>query len=208
MDLVLRELLKENTFLHDATTRLLTDPRMEATSSDGQKIAQVREEVWRRVTKCLSVASNRIKNAQEDVKILFLIDDNMFYRSMRYEYFQLARKCKYCWVPSRAMWMQCVIVQGTHRSARRMRLKSWHLLQTITNLSVVCFICRNFIPSRILSSNIISCNFIYNDNGIFKSWEFYHSCPLPGTSKAFILGRMHKNKQLLIKNKQKLKGTG
>ena len=39
--------------------------------------------------------------------------------------------------------------------------KSGHLLQPIANLSfVVWFICWNFIPSQILSSNIITWNFI------------------------------------------------
>jgi tRNA uridine 5-carbamoylmethylation protein Kti12 len=28
-------------------------------------------------------------------KYLIVIDDNMYYRSMRYEYYQMARKCKY-----------------------------------------------------------------------------------------------------------------
>ena len=37
---------------------------------------------------------------------------------------------------------------------------------------IVCYICWNFIPSKILSSNIISCHFIYNANGIFKLLEF------------------------------------
>ena len=30
---------------------------------------------------------------------------------------------------------------------------------------------------KILASNIISCNFIYDANGIFKSWGFYRSRP-------------------------------
>ena len=49
-----------------------------------------------------------------------------------------------------------------------------------------CFICQNFIPSKILSVNI-SCNFIYN--GIFIFWQFYGSRPFwsLGTSKAFTL---------------------
>ena len=59
---------------------------------------------------------------------------------------------------------------GTHHSARRMRLKSWQLLQPtcIANLSFVHSICRNFKPSKSLSSSIISCNFIhYANNGMF-----------------------------------------
>ena len=81
-----------------------------------------------------------------------------------------------------------VIVPGTHRSAMCMLLRSEHLLQLIVNLSfvIVCFIviCQNCTPSKILSSNIISCNFIYNANGIFKSWEFYHSRPSAGNKKS------------------------
>ena len=33
---------------------------------------------------------------REDGTIVILIDDNMYYSSMRYKYYQLARKCK-CW---------------------------------------------------------------------------------------------------------------
>ena len=54
-----------------------------------------------------------------------------------------------------------VVLPGTHRSAMRMRLKSWHLLQPITNLSFVCFNQWNLIPCKILSSNIISCSYIH-----------------------------------------------
>ena len=52
-------------------------------------------------------------------------------------------------------------------------------LDTYFNLSPIyhLYVCQNFIPSKILSSNIISCNLIYNANGIFKLWEFYCSCP-------------------------------
>ena len=74
----------------------------------------------------------------------------------------------------------CIVLPGTHRSARRMRLKSWHLLQPIANISFVCFICQNFILSKILSSNVIFRNFIYNANGIFIVLIL-----LPGTSTAF-----------------------
>ena len=65
----------------------------------------------------------------------------------------------------------CIVLPGTHRSARRMRLKSGHQLQPIANLPFVCFICQNYTSSKILSSNIIPCNFIYTMlNGIFKLW--------------------------------------
>ena len=76
------------------------------------------------------------------------------------------------------------VLQGTHRSARFMRFKSWHLLQFFANLSLVCFICRNFIPSEILSSNIYIMQFICSANGIFKSWEFYRSRPSSGKKQS------------------------
>ena len=85
-------------------------------------------------------------------------------------------------------------VNVTRHSATRMHLKSRHLLQLIANLSFVCFVCRNFIPSKILSSNIISCNFIYNAIGIFQSQEFYRSHLLAGNKQSihivifFLLG--------------------
>ena len=77
-----------------------------------------------------------------------------------------------------------VVLRGTHHSARRMCLKSWHLLQPIANLSFVCFICQNCLPRKILSSNIISCNFIYNVNGILKSWEFHRLHPSVGKKQS------------------------
>ena len=53
-------------------------------------------------------------------------------------------------------------------SARRMSLKSSH----------------QHIPSKILSSNIISYNFIYNVNGIFESLDFNCSRPSAGTKQS------------------------
>ena len=47
-------------------------------------------------------------------------------------------------------------------------------------------ICRNFIRSKILSSNI-SCSFIYNANGMFTCREFHRSCPSAGNKKIFTL---------------------
>ena len=54
---------------------------------------------------------------------------------------------------------QCIVLPGTHRSARHMHLS----LDTSFNLLLIyhlCFICRNFMPSKILSSDIISCKFL------------------------------------------------
>ena len=81
----------------------------------------------------------------------------------------------------------CIILLGTHRSARFMRLKSWRLLQE-SSASCQLFRSQNFIPSMILSSNImIFYNFIYNASGIFNHGSFTVHALLPGTSKAFIL---------------------
>ena len=46
------------------------------------------------------------------------------------------------------------------------------------------FIFRNFIPSKILSSNVISHNFIFNAKAIFRSWEFYRSHPFAGNRQS------------------------
>ena len=62
------------------------------------------------------------------------------------------------WVAEKLVPTEYWCPYGTHCSARHMCLKSWHLLQPIANLSFVCFICWNFIPSKIVSSKIISRN--------------------------------------------------
>ena len=73
--------------------------------------------------------------------------------------------------------------ESTCRFARNSSFCQVHAFDVLTPTStyhqfIICmFICRNFIPSTILSSNIISCNYICSANGIFKLWEFYHSCP-------------------------------
>ena len=56
--------------------------------------------------------------------------------------------------------------------------------QLIANSSFVWFIRRNYIASQILSSKIISWNFICNAKGIFKSWECYCSRPFAGNKHA------------------------
>ena len=65
-----------------------------------------------------------------------------------------------------------IVLPGTHHFARRMRFD--------------VFIGQNFIPSKILSSHITSCNFIYNANGIFKSWEFNCSRPSAGNKHSIL----------------------
>ena len=36
-----------------------------------------------------------VKGAENGSCYILVLDDNMFYRSMRYEYYQLARKCEF-----------------------------------------------------------------------------------------------------------------
>ena len=43
----------------------------------------------------LSTAVSTMERTDMAQPHTLLIDDNMYYRSMRYQYFQLARKCKY-----------------------------------------------------------------------------------------------------------------
>ena len=81
-------------------------------------------------------------------------------------------------------------VNATRRSAgissfcQAHAFQSGHLLQLIANSSFVWFIRRNFIASQILSSKIISWNFICNAKGILKSWECYRSRPFAGNKHA------------------------
>ena len=79
------------------------------------------------------------------------------------------------------------VLPGIHSSARCMHLKSWHLLHPIANLSFACSICWNFIPTETLSSNSIFCNFIYNANGISKTWEFYRLRPFAGNKQCVFI---------------------
>ena len=56
----------------------------------------VRPEVWERFIALVGRQTGVV--SWEDV-VCFIIDDNMYYRSMRYKYYQLARKCK-CFKPN------------------------------------------------------------------------------------------------------------
>ena len=51
----------------------------------------VRQEVWGRFSAVMCRQTGAL--AREDT-VCFIMDDNMYYRSMRYKYYQLARKCK------------------------------------------------------------------------------------------------------------------
>ena len=80
-----------------------------------------------------------------------------------------------------------IILPGTHHSIRHMRLKSCHLLQLIANLSFVCFICWNFIPSKIcLQISYLAILFTMLV-GFLNGGSFIIHALLPGTSKAFTL---------------------
>ena len=54
----------------------------------------VMQDVWERFSILVCRQTGAV--AREDI-VCFIIDDNMYYRSMRYKYYQLARKCKYTW---------------------------------------------------------------------------------------------------------------
>ena len=90
----------------------------------------------------------------------------------------------------------CVVLPGTHSSARHMLLNSWHLLLPIASLSFVRFICWNFITKQdfVLKSHILQ---IYSQitmvMGFLHNGRFIIYFLLPGTSKAstlsvFLLG--------------------
>ena len=94
----------------------------------------------------------------------------------------------YCRVHGRTSWMQALFCRELmiHHSARRMRLKLLTPTSTYRqfNNRLHFLIGRNFIPSKILSSNNISCNFIFNANWIFKSLTFYRSHPSAGNKQS------------------------
>ena len=49
-------------------------------------------DVWKNVFPCILSLSSRWQDSQS--QLIIIIDDNMYFRSMRYDYFKLARKCK------------------------------------------------------------------------------------------------------------------
>ena len=61
------------------------------------KPEHVRQELWDRF---VTMTSQHTGTATEEDIICFVIDDNMYYRSMRHKYYQLARKCMYCGLQS------------------------------------------------------------------------------------------------------------
>ena len=54
-----------------------------------------------------NVATEKYKAEDQHI---FVIDDNMYYRSMRHEYFQLARKCKKLFHNLHTLWIYLPIM--------------------------------------------------------------------------------------------------
>ena len=119
----------------------------------------------------------------------------MLYSAGLIQYVHFKSLCQFTLSPKWERFVGCPeerreVVNAMHHSVgnspfcQAHALKSGHLLQLIANLLFVCFICRNFIPSQIMSLNIISWNFIYNTQGIFKSWQFYCSHPFGGNKQS------------------------
>ena len=52
------------------------------------------DKVWRRYTSATGCTDLFRDGITRDDKYVIIVDDNMYYRSMRYEYYQVARKCK------------------------------------------------------------------------------------------------------------------
>ena len=87
-------------------------------------------------------------------------------------------KTTYRWMPGRTMYVNAhIVLPRTPRSARRMHLKSWHLLQPIANLSFVCLISRKFIPSKIFFLQISIPAILFTLLMAFLEWESYPTCP-------------------------------
>jgi len=52
------------------------------------------EKLWQQYTTVTGYGHLFHDGINQDTKFVILVDDNMYYRSMRYEYYQLARDCK------------------------------------------------------------------------------------------------------------------
>lgn len=53
---------------------------------------EVDTEIWQQFSDVLDFLNSRRKNNKDEV--VLVIDDNMYFRSMRYDYYKLARRCK------------------------------------------------------------------------------------------------------------------
>ena len=56
-----------------------------------------------RITQCVR---DQLTKDQEERSVIIIIDDNMYYCSMRYKYYQLARKCQYHYTNMRYKYYQ------------------------------------------------------------------------------------------------------
>ncbi|XP_072177723.1 L-seryl-tRNA(Sec) kinase-like [Diadema setosum] len=95
MDHICKKLAEKERSLTQVITDLQNDPGPrgeEPPSDDSEGSEVIREVVWRQLLACLTASLAGSGGETNCSQILFLVDDNMFYRSMRYEYFQLARK--------------------------------------------------------------------------------------------------------------------
>ena len=78
-----------------------------------------------------------------------------------------------------------LVLLGTHRYARCMHFEVLTPTSTYRQFIICIFYLSKFHTNelKILPSDIISFNFIYSANGIFKWWEFYLSCPSAGNKQ-------------------------
>ena len=89
-------------------------------------------------------------------------------------------------VRCQAKWHECTL-QGTHHSTWHMHFQSWHLLQSIANLSFVCFIRQNFIPSESCLLVSYPAMLFTMLMGFLNRGSVIVHGHLPGTSKVFTL---------------------
>jgi len=55
----------------------------------------------------------------EEVKLVFVLDDNMPLRSMRHEYFLLARKCEFSLLCPAVWWWSAIVSRQTSQPKNR-----------------------------------------------------------------------------------------
>lgn len=103
VDVLLLHLLK---FYHDCTTNIQTEP----------KPKNVEDKLWDTFVAMVIHDLHTLDKGHEGHGICIVIDDNMYYRSMRYTYYQLARKYEvgFCQVH-----MQCDVKEACRRNVAR-----------------------------------------------------------------------------------------
>ncbi|XP_063963225.1 L-seryl-tRNA(Sec) kinase-like [Lytechinus pictus] len=88
LDFIIGEVMQKQRTLLQVITNLQIGNGIP--SSDVQDISAVQREVWMKMADCLS--GEAVQGNDKEHCVIILIDDNMFYRSMRYNLYQLARK--------------------------------------------------------------------------------------------------------------------